>query len=131
MCMADSGEAPSHYVFGFRKARKAHRCEECGREIQPGETYRHHFGVMYGNETYSGKTCAHCVVLMEWLQKNCHGFLHSAVLEDAEEHVGEYHRMDLARLVVAARHQWKSVRRGTPLPVPALPRPIRLGDARP
>lgn len=44
---------------GRRKARKAHRCGECGRTIEPGETYRYWTWVFDGRADDS-RLCAHC-----------------------------------------------------------------------
>ena len=41
------------------KARKAHRCDECGREIKPGEPYRNLRGVSCGDMLVV-KTCLFC-----------------------------------------------------------------------
>ena len=44
-------------------ARKVHRCDDCGRGIQPGETYRRMVMVGdYGPRTW--KRCAHCRVFI-------------------------------------------------------------------
>lgn len=129
MCMADGADMAEFFRSTKQKARKAHQCDECRRTIEPGETYERHFGI-YEGESFTGKTCAHCAVLVDWLTENCGGVLYHAVIEDVEEHVRDYRRMDLARLVVAAKNDWRSVRRKVRLPIPALPRPIKLGDAR-
>lgn len=40
-------------------ARKTHRCEECGREIKPGDSYVKSAGC-YDNEFYAFKECSRC-----------------------------------------------------------------------
>ena len=42
-----------------RKARKIHKCCECGEEIRPGESYRVDSG-KYDGEFFSEKTCLLC-----------------------------------------------------------------------
>lgn len=42
-----------------RKARKQHKCNTCGRQIAPGETYVAHFSIFEG-ETNNEKICAEC-----------------------------------------------------------------------
>lgn len=129
MCMADGGDGPDFFSAHNPVARKVHKCGECGRDIQPGERYERHFGT-YDGFSYSGKTCAHCEVLCEWLAENCDGYLYGVVVEDFTERASEYSRMDIARIAVMARNHWRSVRRKTMLPVPQKPRPIQLGDSR-
>ena len=130
MCMADSGDGPEFWSQSSITARKVHVCGECGREIQPGEKYEKHFGV-YEGSAFSGKTCLHCRVLCEWLEINCDGYIVGGVINDFTEHAHEYNRMDIARLAVMARNDWRSVRRKTMLPIPKLPRTIRPEDGRP
>ena len=50
---------PSAYRFTQRKARKAHRCCECGGIIQPGEQYTYHSGIWDGDPD-SYKICPDC-----------------------------------------------------------------------
>lgn len=46
---------------GERTARKAHHCDECGRTIEPGETYRYWtVKDFYDNRVRTDKMCAHC-----------------------------------------------------------------------
>ncbi len=42
-----------------RKARKAHKCYCCRRQIQPGETYIYHSSLFDGHWTWE-KCCAEC-----------------------------------------------------------------------
>ncbi len=44
------------------RARKQHRCEMCGRTIQPGEVYRRGFGA--DGNAWTWKECAHCEQLV-------------------------------------------------------------------
>lgn len=48
-----------HLDNGQRKARKPHRCKECGRTIDPGEIYRW-WTVVDEGEIETEKMCAHC-----------------------------------------------------------------------
>ena len=55
------------YIHSRPKARKPHRCEDCGRTIHPGEQYVRTFAVDGNVWTYI--ECAHCVAivpLIEW-----------------------------------------------------------------
>lgn len=123
MCMYDSyDDAPAFYASTERTARKAHKCSECRREIARGERYQH-VAAKWDGVLDTIKTCAHCAVVQSWLQKECGGFLHHAVLDDAEEHVREggvsAYGFGVARLVVLGSNGWK--RAGKLVPVPARP----------
>lgn len=49
----------------IRRARKQHRCEECGRVIAAGEKYRtYSWKESVGDEPRTGKQCARCVAFM-------------------------------------------------------------------
>lgn len=48
------------------KARKIHRCDECGGVIQVGETYSKHHGVFDG-QGFTHKICSDCTDLIEKL----------------------------------------------------------------
>jgi len=63
--MCDCGDGPETYRESRPKAKKQHKCCECGRAIQPGETYRHLWGVWDGDpKTF--KTCDDCLGLEDW-----------------------------------------------------------------
>lgn len=129
MCMIDDCETYSIYhEKDAVRAKKAHKCNECGRPIEPGETYRCTSGLGDGCWTVN-KVCAHCTVAAKWLLHNCHGYMDTCVREDIEHHVEDYRRMDLARVAVGMRRKWKRVRRTEMMPIPQMPRPIKLGDA--
>jgi hypothetical protein len=128
VCMAGGDDHCEFFSDSRPKARKFHRCGECGREIGKGEIYRKYFGV-YDGSGFSGKICLHCDVLAEWLQINCDGYLFEAIVEDFTEHAHEYQRMDIARLAVMARNDWRSVRKKVLLPVPKCPPPLSTKDA--
>lgn len=130
MCAIDGGERYDVYCEATRKAAKQHKCDECYRPILKGEIYRQTRGLYDGHWSVN-KVCSHCSVATEWLGTNCGGYMDQGVREDIEEHVDEYRRMDLARLAVGMRNKWKCIRREGLMPIPKLPRPIKLGDAHP
>lgn len=128
MCMIDDCCRAELWSESRAKARKEHRCGECGRTIKRGETYCKVFGVQDG-DPFAGKWCAHCNVAKNWLWTNCGGSLLGAVIEDCESHVQEYGRLAdcipaLARICVGARRKW-TVRRGPSIgqlmPIPEQP----------
>lgn len=110
MCMVDSADGCdtfSRYVH--RKARKSHRCGECGREIPSGETYRYATG-LYDGGFWQAKTCAHCEAATRWLLLVCNGWLYGGVWEDLGEHWSEewtpIKSLDLGRLLVWRNRRW-------------------------
>jgi len=129
MCAIDDGEHYDVYCAQTRKAAKAHKCNECYRQIAKGESYRHTHG-LYDGYWMQNRVCSHCQVATTWLSDNCGGYMDQGVCEDIEQHVDEYRRMDLARLAVGMRSKWKRIRREGLMPIPKLPRPIKLGDAQ-
>jgi hypothetical protein len=103
-------DPPELYEAEMRTARKAHRCEECWREIKPGEKYEYVRGRWEG-EFGNAKTCCHCVAARVWLLKECRGFAHGGVQEDLEEHRHNGYRgakaVGLLRLIAGMRRDWK------------------------
>jgi len=118
--MIDDGERFDVYIKEARRARKAHRCAECGRAITPGEAYEVFRG-LYDGKWEAGKTCAHCRVAQEWLSRECGGFLHHAVADDIEDHFNEGYGVGVGRLAVGMRRGWK-LRCGTLAPLPRMPK---------
>jgi len=49
------------------KARKRHRCDECGMHIEPGEIYERYTGLSEG-DFYVNKTCPSCLAIIDWIQ---------------------------------------------------------------
>lgn len=123
MCMIDDGDpCQIYHARDVRAARKTHRCDECGREIAIGESYRHAFGV-YDGYPFDCHTCDRCTIAQRWLVNNCGGFVHEAVREDIEEHVREYPALGfgLSRLVIGMRRKWVRFDRAELMPVPQMP----------
>lgn len=90
-------------------ARKAHRCDECRRDIEPGETYINEVWLWEG-EMGRGKTCLQCRAAAHWLNIVCSGWCYEAVIDDLYEHVREEPEVvssKLVRLVRYARRQWR------------------------
>lgn len=120
--MIDDGDQCAVYLSFQRRARKSRRCNECAREIQPGETYRHSKGLFEGRwDSYT--TCAHCQVAMAWLVENCGGFMHYGVWEDFEEHISEYPQLAraLERLRVGRKRRWVRFDKAGLMAVPPVP----------
>lgn len=51
------------WADSYPKARISHRCADCGRTIDPGETYRKGSG-MDGGTAWTWKECSHCLAYM-------------------------------------------------------------------
>lgn len=118
MCMIESADDVL-LVLKERdvKAVKPHKCVECGRQIQAGETYHSEAGVLDGDfQTY--KTCLHCMVARDWLISECGGFLYQSVREDLEEHAKECFDVKLNRLIVGMRRKWRRFYGDGLLPLP-------------
>ena len=110
MCMYDGDDPPAFYNATTPTARKAHRCCECRRTIEPGERYESVTAKWdMGVSTY--KTCRHCDAAKHWLEVECNGYLFEAVEEDLEQHFDEQPDLHLGRLIIGIRHQWR-VRHG-------------------
>jgi len=111
-----------------KRARKSHKCTECGRQIQAGESYRVHTWI-YDGQFDSSKSCAHCMVAEDWLTENCSGYLIHGVWEDINEHCQEYQGRAkciarLARIKIGMERDWqirRGPRKGQLMPVPQLP----------
>jgi hypothetical protein len=130
MCNVDY-DRPDFYVQDQRRARREHKCGECGRTIAKGEFYVRSSGKWDGL-CNSFKHCEHCAVLAAWLERECGGYMHGGIIEDIGEHLSEYRvpavGFSLARLYVMAGRDWK--RRGQLVQVP--PTPARtLHEAQP
>lgn len=129
MCMADDADPCSFWQDEQRRAKKAHKCDECGREIASGEIYRYCKWI-FEREWSTSKMCGHCDVAAKWLLKNCGGFLTHGIYEDIQEHVDEYSYLGwrflsgLGRLQVGMRRDWKiqwGPRSGQLMALPRLP----------
>lgn len=130
MCRTDGGDGPAVSSTTTQKARKTHKCGECGREIQPGETYTRTWGIWDGfASTY--KTCSHCAIPEEWLAINCDGYIFGEIIDDIDEHGRDYQRADLRALAAGAAKKWRTDD-GLLMPVPPLPPRLSLnGEGKP
>jgi hypothetical protein len=110
MCRIDYAEdgqwlTPPHEV----RARKEHRCEDCGRTIAKGEPYN---VCSYLSEGDFGTTkmCVHCHAAGRWLRVVCGGHFYPGVLEELWEHWDEEYDLrshGLGRLVLWGRRDWR------------------------
>jgi len=68
------------------KARKIHKCGECGREISPGEKYEKVVGKWEGDLS-SHKTCVDCLSIRD--NFFCNGWAYGGIWEHLQEHLLE------------------------------------------
>ncbi|NOV25928.1 hypothetical protein E5S69_20715 [Cupriavidus necator] len=89
-CFCDY-DAPEFYVQATHKARKAHRCNECRRQIKAGENYERASGKWDGQVDFF-KTCEHCVSIRQWVKAHvpCACLSHGNLIEDAIEYGRAY-----------------------------------------
>jgi hypothetical protein len=130
MCAIDGADSEGTPLgTEARRAKKAHKCEDCFRVIAPGETY-HVSKWAIGGRVEQMKMCEHCHVAADWLSTNCDGFLWGGVWDDIYEHIEEYRGVypavvrDLKRLHTQYVHHWKfkrGPRAGSMLPIPKIP----------
>jgi len=121
MCRIDDAERYEFAAIVRPKARKQHKCCECGRAILPGERYESMSGKLDG-EIERLKTCEHCASARDWLITHCGGFVFTQVDEELREHFHEGYRADrVGRLIIGIKRQWKAFRGGM-MPVPVVAR---------
>lgn len=119
MCRIDDyDEGPEFFQETEPRARKEHRCGDCGRTIKSGEKYLRSVG-KWGYEINSHVTCAHCKAASRWLQTACGGYLFGGIGEELREHWHEepgLRSVMLARLVIGHRDHWHDGRDRVPDP---------------
>jgi hypothetical protein len=123
VCMIDDADGGwVSFDKVHRVARKAHRCDECGRTIEPGETYWPWTGLGEGRFDH-GKMCVHCEAAAQWLVEVCNGYLFHGIAQDLREHWDEdwsYRNLWLGRAVVGMGRRWRRLD-GSLMPVPDRP----------
>lgn len=72
------------------RARKEHRCYECGGRILPGEQYEYVVGKWSGDFS-SFKTCERCHDIRKWVENNvpCACWAYGNLDEDAKETIND------------------------------------------
>lgn len=117
-CFCDYDPA-DFYSRQMRKARKVHRCEECGCAINAAEHYERVTGKWDGDVT-TFKTCSRCIALRDCLQAHlpCFCWAHGNLLGDCRDAYSELPAeadgtgltFELGRLAVAIKRapMWRS-----------------------
>ena len=124
MCSIE-GEPPEFFNRKTVTAKKPHKCDECARDILPGEEYTSAIGKWDGTVS-TFKTCRHCGVLQNWLQRECGGFLYGGLSDEMQEHAREYQSFWLWRGLASMRRRWRK-RDGSRIPIPSLANSPELG----
>ena len=105
----------------WRMARKPHWCSECRRAIRVGERYRRCV-LFCDGYAHTDRCCAHCVVLRQWVRRECDGWLYGDAVDalaDPDE-PGDHQDETSRALVAGSRAEW-ALPDGTLMPVPELP----------
>lgn len=124
VCAIDDVEPWEVYREESRRARKEYRCFECGRTIEPRESYLHSTGKLDG-DWLTQRICAHCAAAGQWMVKVCGGWMLGGLDVELKEHWDEepeLRHLWLGRVIVAMSRQWKR-RDGQLMAVPTLKLP--------
>jgi len=103
LCECDYGDAESPEFLSEekRRARKDHRCSDCGGVIAVGETYVHVSG-MWGGRIETYKICSGCGSLRGVFGCACFGELKSEIFEELHETgdlpIGDFGALGAAKL---------------------------------
>lgn len=111
MCRIDECDPAAFSTHVVRKAIKRHRCDECGRWIEPRERYEYSTGKSTEwDGIWSVKTCVHCQAARKWLSVICNGWIYTQVLEELIEHWEEEYQfrcVPLGKLIIRYKHRWQ------------------------
>ena len=112
-CYCDYGDPPQAYSATRHKARRAYRCEECMRQIAPGEQYER-AAALYDGAWDVMRTCCRCLDARDYITAHapCFCWLHGSMLDDAkstlEQYGGEsagFYLGGMKRVLRAERHK--------------------------
>ena len=90
-CYCDYDERPDVYTKAVLKARKTHRCYECGGGILPGQVYER-VKMFYDGAWEKCNTCQLCLNAREYITAHapCFCWLHGSMLDDAKAVIEQY-----------------------------------------
>jgi hypothetical protein len=126
VCYCDCDDDPPSVMRDENhKARKEHKCSECGRTIAIGEIYRHIWGVWNG-DSHTFWWCSHCIAGQQAAAAltdcdcYCFGGLWDQFWEDCRDHKS----FALYRLLIGEQRKWRirrGPRAGQLMPIPLVP----------
>ncbi len=134
MCLDVDHDDWVEFDRGVRVARQPHRCEECRRDIDPGERYHYWTGASDGRASTT-KMCSHCraTIALGAAVSGCPEAWYDGAVFDVEDggpgfvadilnhDLPRAHRLRMLRTFAASRRWWRWSN-GTLMPVPALER---------
>ena len=82
----NDGEVCEFERHNIVRAKKAHKCSECGTKINVDEKYEYSAGKWDG-EIFVNKTCPTCLDIRKFLF--CDGFTYGCIITDLREHIRE------------------------------------------
>ncbi len=88
----DDDDRPQVYVSNLRKARKTHKCYECGNTINKGEKYEY-VSSIYDGIPSNFKTCFLCYDAKNYVRSfvKCFRFSHGSLFDDIKYCIDFYH----------------------------------------
>lgn len=87
-CVCDY-ERPEFYHATRPLARTAHRCDECGRTIEPGERYERVYAKWDGDPG-TVRTCCYRLAMRDLLEsRECFCWMHHSLSDDVLEEIRE------------------------------------------
>lgn len=127
MCLIDDSDGHCTVLHSRQqRARLRHRCTECRRDIEPGETYIAERTIFDG-DAMSHKICAHCQRVRAYLMDHCGGWMYRGLHEDIAGHYYSTESNDASEreprlLALGMASRWRR-NSGALWPVPGLKTP--------
>jgi hypothetical protein len=90
-CYCDYDYPPAFYSSTMRRARKEHRCYECGRLIAKGDDYED-LSAKWDDVIQRIRTCHRCIAMMRYVEAHvpCVCWEHGNILENARDTIDYY-----------------------------------------
>lgn len=107
MCSVNDCEPWEVSRGSYQRARRAYRCEECGRWIHLGERYHKLVGLLDGRWSTT-RTCRHCEALGDVMNVLCGGYPLRGLYDELTEHWRDgYRSVRLGRWIVGMKRGWR------------------------
>lgn len=119
MCRIDNGDDSCQILSDkIYKSRKEHKCSECSRVIFINESYSS-VSTVFDGRFVAYKTCSHCIVVQDWLNKTCGGYEFRGVLADIQEHIYDGYTEECNPLADGMIKRWSDGAGGL-MPIPII-----------